>query len=291
VAADWVIVDFFAQADLLLGIGFDPVESDKLWHHTMKIASLAPVSIAAGEYRPYLEVVGDVNQSLAALTRDSWGPFDWTDGAFAAYRQRMQDTLRSHHILRSGVSPYDATRCLRELFPRDTILATDVGAVKFVTSQAWTTFEPLTFLQSNGLSAMSYGFGAAMAAKLLFPERPVLCTIGDGGFGMTLADVETCVRSGIHFVTVVYNDGGLSLIRVVQQRKGHQACGVDYGPVDFAAICAGLGAWTRRVESMDDLRLAIAEALQVNRPVVLDLCVDPTEYRAHIAPVVAESQP
>ena len=290
VAADWVIVDLFAQADLLLGIGFDPVESDKLWHHTMKLASVAPVSIAAGEYRPYLEVVGDVHQSLAALARDSWGPFDWTDAVFAAYRQRMQDTLQAHHAPRSGVSPYEATRCLRELFPRDTILATDVGAIKSVTSQAWTTFEPLTFLQSNGLSAMSYSFGAAMAAKRLFPERPVLCTIGDGGFGMTLADVETCVRSRIHFVTVVYNDGGLSLIRVVQQSKGLPSCGVDYGPVDFAAICAGLGAWSRRVASIDELRHAVAEARHVDRPVVLDLAIDPTEYRAHNTPVVAERQ-
>jgi acetolactate synthase-1/2/3 large subunit len=47
-AADAVIVDFFAKSDLLVGVGFEPVESDKIWHQTMKLVSIGPVTIAAG---------------------------------------------------------------------------------------------------------------------------------------------------------------------------------------------------------------------------------------------------
>ena len=96
-------------------------------------------------------------------------------------------------------------------------MTTDVGAVKFVVSQVWRAFEPRTFIESNGLSSMSYGLPAAMAAKLLFPERPVVCTIGDGGLGMTMAELETCVRHRLNVITVVFNDEGLNLIRAVQQ--------------------------------------------------------------------------
>ncbi len=46
VAGDSVIVDFFKRADLLVGLGFEPVESDKLWHRDMKLVSIGPVSIA-----------------------------------------------------------------------------------------------------------------------------------------------------------------------------------------------------------------------------------------------------
>src|SRR5262249_62168973 len=56
-AADAVIVDFLGQSDLLVGVGFDPVESDKIWHHTMKLVSIAPVTIASGAYKPPLEIV------------------------------------------------------------------------------------------------------------------------------------------------------------------------------------------------------------------------------------------
>ncbi len=84
-------------------------------------------------------------------------------------------------------------------------------------------YEPLTFFESNGLSAMSYSLPAAMAARMQFPDRPVLCAIGDGGFGMTCAEIETCVRERLHFVTVVYNDSSLSLIHVSQAESRARA--------------------------------------------------------------------
>ena len=128
---------------------------------------------------------------------------------------------------------------------------------------------------------MGYSFPAAMAARLEFPERPVLCTIGDGGFGMTHAEIETCVRERLHFVTVVYNDSALSLIDVAQQNRGYPTYGVRYGSVDFAAVAAGMGAWSRRVETLDALASAVEEGLRVDRPVVIEAIVDPSEYVAH----------
>jgi acetolactate synthase-1/2/3 large subunit len=172
------------------------------------------------------------------------------------------------------------TRRLRELFPRETIFTTDVGSVKMIATQAWTTYEPRSFFESNGLSAMSYSLPAAMAARLLFPDRPILCTIGDGGFGMTLADIETCVRRRLHFVTVVFNDSSLSLIDVAQQRRGHPTLGVRYGPIDFASATAAMGAWSRRVDTMAELDAAVSEAQRADRPAVIDAVVDPAEYVA-----------
>ena len=128
---------------------------------------------------------------------------------------------------------------------------------------------------------MSYGFPGAMAARLQFPTRPILCTIGDGGFGMTIAELETCVRARLHFVTVVYNDSSLSLIDVAQERRGYPTTGVRHGRVDFAAAAAAFGAWSRRVETMDELDAALEESAGIDRPVVIDAVVDPAEYKAH----------
>jgi len=125
---------------------------------------------------------------------------------------------------------------------------------------------------------MSYALPGAMAARLQFPDRPVLCTIGDGGFSMTMGEIETCVRERLHFVTVVYNDSGLSLIDASQQRRGYPATGVRYGSVDFAAASAGLGAWSRRVDTLDALDAAVREAQRIDRPALVDAVVDPAEY-------------
>ena len=222
--------------------------------------------------------------TLAALERDAKTGFEWTPSELEEFRAAMLATLRPARPPARGISPYELTCQLRELFPRDTILATDVGAIKSITSQAWAAYEPLTFFESNGLSAMGYGFAGAMAAKVLFPDRAVLCTIGDGGFGMRLAEVETCVRCGINIVTVVFNDSSLSLIQVSQENKGHPNYGVDHGPMDFAAIAAAFGCWSRHVNSLDQLDAAVTEALAAGGPAVIDVAIDATEYRRHNAP-------
>jgi acetolactate synthase-1/2/3 large subunit len=277
VSADSVVLDFFRRSDLLIGIGFEPVESDKLWHQSMKLVSLGPRSIAAGDYRPHAEAVGDLGHLLSTLRHRRLGPFEWTAQDCEGFRADLDRALRPAAPPR-GLSGYELTRRLRALFPRETVFTTDVGSVKMITSQAWTTYEPLTFFESNGLSAMSYSLPAAMAARLQYPDRPVLCTIGDGGFGMTIADVETCVRERLHIVIVVYNDSSLSLIDAAQQRRQYPTLGVRYGAVDFAAASAAFGAWARRVASLDELDEAVREAQRIDRVAVVDAVVDPAEY-------------
>ena len=284
VSGDGTIVDFLGRSDLLVGVGFEPVESDKLWHHTMPLVSIGPLSIAAGAFRPSLELIGDLNASLTAVCGASLSPARWPSRELEAFTRALHEVLTPRASGDEGLSPVEVTRRLRALFPRDTIVTTDVGSIKFVTSQAWTVFEPLTFFESNGLSTMSYGVPAAMAAALLFRDRPVLCTIGDGGFGMTLADIETCVRHRLRVVTVVYNDDSLSLIQIAQARRGLPERGVRYGSVDFAAAAAALGAWSRHVGSLEELSAAVEEARRVDGPAVIEVPIDPAEYRVHAAP-------
>jgi acetolactate synthase I/II/III large subunit len=280
-AADAVVLEFLGRADLLIGVGFEPVESDKVWHHTMRLVSIGPVSIAAGDFRPPLEVTGDVVRSLTLLAEMEFGPFEWSGDVCAAFLTELDRTLRPGARPSGGLSPFEVTRCLRDLFPPETIVTTDVGSIKLVMSQAWRSTKPLTFLESNGLSTMGYSLPAAMAAKLELPDRPVLCTVGDGGFSMVFADLETCVRHRIPIVTIVYNDSALSLIQVAQQRRGYTDLGVRYGPVDFAAASAALGAWSRRVDTMEALRDAVKTARQHDGPSVVEVLIDPAEYIAH----------
>ena len=283
VAGDGAILDFFDRADLLVGVGYDPVESDKLWHRTHPIVSLGPVSIAAGAYKPAVDVTGDLGQTISAVIAAGPGPFAWTDADLAEFRRDLEERLRPASPPARRLSPWEVTRCLREVCPRDTIATTDVGSVKFIVSQAWRSDEPLTFLESNGLSAMGSGLPTAIAAKLQFPRRHVLCTVGDGGLGMRIADIETCVRLRLAIAIVVFNDDGLSLIRVVQQKKGYEDYGVGYGHVDFAAAAVALGARGRAVSTLDGLAGAVSDALGADGPTVIDVAIDPTEYHAQTA--------
>ena len=284
VSGDGAIVDFLTSADLLVGVGFEPVESDKLWHQTMPLVNIGPLSIVAGRFRPALELEGAVGESLVVLSDADLGGVEWTDGELTTFRRRLASILEPAASGEAGLSPSAVVRRLRDIMPRKTIATTDVGSVKFVTSQVWTTYEPMTFFESNGLSSMSYGLPAAMAAALVHSGRPVLCTIGDGGFGMTLGDVETCVRLQLPIVVVVFNDASLSLIQEAQSRRGLTERGVRYGEADFAAAAAALGAWGRHVTTLDGLEAAVREGRRTGGPVVIDVPIDPAEYRKHTAP-------
>ena len=143
--------------------------------------------------------------------------------------RRRADARSSVATAAQGVSPLRAdAAAARALSSRH-----DHGQPTSVRSSrsrrnAGSTYAPLTFFESNGLVVdelrLRRRHGGPGSSSL---TAPVLCTIGDGGFGMILTEVETCVRHGINFVTVVYNDSSLSLIKVSQEFKGLPNYGVD----------------------------------------------------------------
>jgi thiamine pyrophosphate-dependent acetolactate synthase large subunit-like protein len=110
-------------------------------------------------------------------------------------------------------------------------------------------------------------------------RQPAVCvsTLGPGALNL-----ETCVRRRIPFITVVYNDAALSLIRVAQERRGYADYGVRYGLVDFRAASAALGAWSRRVETLGELEEAVRKARLLDVPAVIEVPIDPAEYHAHV---------
>ena len=115
----------------------------------------------------------------------------------------------------------------------------------------WEVDEPGTLLISNGLATMGFALPAAIAAALVEPDRHVVCFTGDGGLGMTLAELETLARLDLPVVVVVFNDSTLSLIAAKQSPQGHGGDGaVRYRTTDFAAIARGCGM---SADSVDDV--------------------------------------
>lgn len=126
---------------------------------------------------------------------------------------------------------------------------------------------------------MGYGFPAAMAAKLEFPNKPVVCVSGDGGFSMMIHDLETAVRLNLPVIVVVFSDGLLALIDCVQAKKGLPSYGVGFEKVDFAKISQGFGANSVKVSSFREFEVALQEAIKAQGPAVIDVPIDPDEYR------------
>lgn len=259
-----------AEADLVLGLGLDPVELIRPWHAT------APV-IWAGNCGPEDELAPDarrlhctVDSLVHALTAGSppaeWP--DWTRPAVDRRRALLED---------DGLLTW-IPRALRAALPADAVVTTDVGSHKCLISQFLAMDEPGRFLTSNGLSAMGYGLPAAIGAKLARPELPVVAVIGDGGFAMSAQELETAGRTGAHVVCVVLVDSSLSLIQQLQQARGLPRAGVDYGRIDVERIASGYGAQATTARTSGELEDAVLSALRADGPTVIAVPIDGDDY-------------
>jgi acetolactate synthase-1/2/3 large subunit len=279
-AGDTLFVELLRETDLLIGIGFDPVEAIRTFYTERPLLSIAEYSLVDRQFAPDLELVGDVGALLQALQPEARIQHTWRREDLAAFRRRLLSFLTpSVESSELGLSPARVFGRLRTLTPRDTILTVDTGAHKLLIGQIWPSYHPLTYLVSHGLSTMGYALPAAMVAKLEHLGRPAVAVMGDGGLAMVLAELETAARLRLPIVVLVLSDRSLYLIRMHQERKGFQAGGVDFGPIDFAGIAAGFGARGFRATTWAEFDDAVTTGLNEERPTVIEVPIDPADYR------------
>ncbi|HLJ51112.1 MAG TPA: thiamine pyrophosphate-dependent enzyme [Bryobacteraceae bacterium] len=268
---DGDILETIRTADLLVGIGFDPVECDKTWFADVDVVAIDAVSMAEGDYQPR-EAIGNVPSLVDRLAASLPGPKSWPPELLASRRAAIRREPAE------GLSPLRLIEELRAVFPRDGIATCDVGSHKLAIGQFWRSYEPGTFFMSNGLSGMGFGIPAAIGAQLVLRDKPVIAMVGDGGMLMMLHDLVLIRELGLPILIVVFSDRSLSLIRVSSERKGFPPYGVDFCPPDFAAVAAAFGIAGRRVASIEEVRACAEQALSSKMPFVMDVPLDYREY-------------
>jgi acetolactate synthase I/II/III large subunit len=273
-AIDKEILETIRSADLILAVGFDPVECDKTWFADAEVVALDTVAMAAGDYRP-LEAVGDLDSMLAQLAGGITNPKPWPAELLEARRAAVQRVPLESKI---GLSPLRVIEELRSVFPRDGIATCDVGSHKLVMGQFWRCYGPGTFLMSNGLSGMGFGIPAAIAAQLVAPEKSVLAVVGDGGMLMMVHDLAMIRELALAVIIVVLTDRSLSLIRVSAERRGFPAYGVDFNPPDFVRIAQAFGIASQRAMSARAARACVETALTKRIPFLIEVPIDYREY-------------
>ncbi len=173
-----------------------------------------------------------------------------------------------------GIHPGRIVADLQRLLPEDAILTTDAGAFGGWAARGFRFRRPGTFLGPTS-GAMGYALPAAIAAALVHRERRVVALVGDGGMGMTMAEVETAVREGAHIVVIVFDNERYGMIRDQQDLQGGATTpGTDLGPVDFALAARACGARGVRVETDAAFEPALRTALAASGPTVIQLVMD-----------------
>lgn len=188
-----------------------------------------------------------------------------------------------------GVHPGRVVATLGRVLPPDAILTTDAGDFGTWAARGYRFHRPGTFLGSTS-GAMGYGLPAAIGAVLVRPGRLGVALAGDGGFAMTMAELETAVRERAHVIAIVFDNGRYGTIwRHQTQRGGPGGLATTLGAVDFAAIAQACGALGLTVNSDEEFEPALRQALEAGRPALLHLALDPRWTTPDAIPSVDEA--
>jgi acetolactate synthase-1/2/3 large subunit len=277
-----VVWDLLAGAGLILTAGFDPVELISPWSVATPVMHLDTTPNTDQVYPAEYELVGHVGAILGWIAAHWSGEPRWAPAEVAAHRDRLREAWlagRAHGRL----NPSDVVTIAREAAPPDAIMTTDVGSHKIMAGQVWQTREPRSVLIPNGLSAMGFGVPAAIAAKVIQPDRPVIALVGDGGFAMTATEMRVAAALGVPVTVVVFADNSLNRIELRQQAMGYPPTSTRIPGTDLAALAEAMDCDGVRVEDAAGLEKALADLgdrSAGSRPLVIEARVDPAQYEA-----------
>ena len=269
---------FLGRADLVICVGYDQVEwAPSSWNPTGDLRIICIDTVTPdidAHYVPEVELVGNLASTLVQLGRLLG------DGSLPAvdvppYHRAFEVALDVGDDDDTPIKPQRVLRDLRELMSADDILVSDVGAHKLWVARFWEAHEPSTVLISNGFAAMGFALPAAIAAALTVKgQRKVVAIVGDGGFLMNVAELETAGRLGHPLVVLVWTDGSYGLIEMHQRRRFGHVMGTRFGNPDFVALARSFGLQGFRVDRAGDFGPVLREAFAASGPVIVDIPID-----------------
>jgi acetolactate synthase-1/2/3 large subunit len=218
---------------------------------------------------PAEQLIGDAAASLAALAQSlARGKNGHADRAAEAHRRYASFDVPESTSSDAPIWPQRAIADLQRALPEDAIVTCDAGENRLFMLHHFRTKERMEYLQPAAVGGMGYAIPAALAARLVHPDRVSVAVCGDGGFAIGMNGLFTAIEERIPIVVVVFNNGALGWVR---HGQGDRPIASEFGTFDHAAIARAMGCVGMRVERADDLSDALRRALAAGRPAVLDV--------------------
>ncbi len=281
--ADAVLLPLVQRADLIIGLGYDPIEMRTGWRDFYFPGIQTMIDITAEPNHHYMHqasmnVVADCGATLSAM-RDGVTPnATWAGGEVDKARADLSTAFPCD----DAWGPAAVIDTCRTALPRDTLATADSGAHRILLSQMWQCFEPRGIMQSSALCTMGCAIPLAMGAQLVEPDRCVVSFSGDAGFLMVAGELSTAAELGLRTIFVVFVDASLALIELKQRQRQLSNKGVEFAKHDFAAMGRAFGGAGHTVSSRDELQNALQDAQSSDTFSVIACVIDRGAYDGRI---------
>lgn len=281
--ADTLLLPFVQSADLILCVGYDPIEMRPGWRNIWDPAQQNVIDIAAQPNHHYmhqgtLNFVTDCAATLRVLS-DGLDPCEtWPAGEV----YQLKSALAAAFHRNDDWGPAAVIDTCRKVLPRDTLASADSGAHRILLSQMWECYAPRDLMQSSALCTMGCAVPLAIGAKLAAPNRPVVSFSGDAGFLMVAGELATAAELNLTPIFVVFVDASLALIGKKQRERQLANTGVDFAMHNFAAMGLAFGGDGVTVHSRAALQEALEAALRAPTFTVIAAVIDRGAYDGRI---------
>ncbi|MGR3678349.1 MAG: thiamine pyrophosphate-binding protein [Paracoccaceae bacterium] len=281
--ADKYLLPLVRDADLILCLGYDPIEMRPGWRNIwdagqQNVIDITPEPNTHYMHQATLNFVADTGATLNALSTGVEPVVTWPEGQPLAARKAL--TAAFPHDDEWG--PAGVIAEARATLPAGTLATADSGAHRILLSQMWDCDEPRGMIQSSALCTMGCAVPMAIGLKLAAPERPVISFSGDAGFLMVAGELATAPELAVAPIFLVFVDASLGLIELKQRQRQMANHGVDFAKHDFAAMGRAFGGNGVTVTNRTELRAALEDALQADRFTVIAAVIERGGYDGRI---------
>ena len=219
-------------------------------------------------------VIGDAAAAMDQLRECLSGAAEKIASTSGGAR-RVLESRRIHGGFETEDSTSDATpmlpqRAIHELqaaLPEDGMVTGDAGENRIFLGHFFQAKSAGSFIQPAAIGGMGYAMPAALALKLIHPDRPVVAVCGDGGFAMSMNGLMTAREEKIPIITLILNNASLGW---VAHGQGERAIASEFAEFDHAAIARAMGCDGIRVDTPAQLASALRDAMTARTPVVID---------------------
>lgn len=276
-AADRILKPLIDQSDLVVAVGYDPIEMRLGWldfsgapDRLVEIGPASDHAMHAAALRLDADLAAALDAVTAALPAGATDGLDRTAAARAALDARFTGP--------DGFGPHAIVRALARAAGDEAIVTVDSGAHRILLSQVWQARAPGRLLQSAGFCTMAAALPLAIGAAVADPGRRVFAVMGDGGLEMGIGELATLRDFGLSVTVVVFQDRSLALIALKQASAGLAPAGVGLGETDFARVAEGFGGRGVTVDDEAALDAALAAAAGSGRFTLIACRFDADAY-------------
>ena len=276
------------EADFILAIGTRLGFNSTFYSYeniskSAKIAQIDIDPIAIGRYFPIeLGIQNDVKIFLDQLNSQLKGKtlksnhHDWVNSFLKKkieyYKKRDESADTNSKI----IQPSGLFKELRNIIPKGSSITLDAGTLCLQATDEFNFFEPKSLFTPLDFGLVGFSFAAGLGVKLAKPNSQVFSLMGDGGFGMTVSELSTAVHHKINTITIVMNNKSWGAEKAYQRDFYDQRyIGADINSPPFHKLAEIYGAKGYHVFELKDLKGAVIDAMNCNKPAVINVDVDP----------------